>query len=123
MEAVRFLESPLWEVPLYCYLEGGKVLHDSAFSYEMIIIILMQVFYKMVELLVNKYKSNSDAQTTMPCQRRRTRRRDSIQLHDDAHAINSPMTSTARDNTQPQNNTQPHVQVDDERRPRARCHC
>ena len=57
----------------------------------------MQVFYKMVELLVNKYKYSGDNATDsppLPCVRRRTRRRDSIQCAADVRSPASADSAT-----------------------------
>lgn len=69
----------------------------------------MQVFYKMVELLVNKYKYSGDNATdALPCVRRRTRRRDSIQCAAD---VRSPASAdSATDSTRlPAYDTHSHV--------------
>lgn len=78
----------------------------------------------MVELLVNKYKHSGDnANSTLPCLRRRTRRRDSIQCMGNAR----PQASSATDNVNLMNNNcgsdaQLQVQVDQDLTEQSRCY-
>lgn len=77
----------------------------------------------MVELLVNKYKySRDDAETTLPCLRRRTRRRESIQC---THNASPPMSAVdyMNDSAPPNCDTYAQSQVSQEKKTEPRCYC